>query len=101
MGFYIEQDSKGNRLASDKAAHLLLDGAEECKGTPPWSPDLIVVLDNGGFQAVGWAYSREEYRRFLDPYDTRPKRVMRYPHIRTGIASARAYDNLREDFPNG
>ena len=35
----------------------------------------VILLDNGNFKAAGIAYDEKEYNRFMDPADTRPKRV--------------------------
>lgn len=35
----------------------------------------VVLLDNGNFMTAGVAFNEDEYNRFMDPRDERPKRV--------------------------
>lgn len=78
MGFYINTTSKGVELPrNNKADYLILDGATEVKAV--FQPNLICVVENGQFEAAGYAYSEAEFEVFNDPQDPRPKRWLVHP----------------------
>jgi len=78
MGYYIDKTSKGTILpACDKADYLILDGAKEVKAE--FQPNLVCIVENGFFDAAGYAYSKNEFDQFNDPNDNRPKRWLIYP----------------------
>ena len=76
MGYYIQTKSAYNKVSeicrmvplAFKAKYSVAKQAME-------DPDLgvIVVMDNGLFQAAGFAYSKEEFEAFTMPTDPRPK----------------------------
>lgn len=91
MGFYIEVDS--NR---DKATKIVAGGALAKQENGKWAPfgayaaeivplapasfgdipedkALIVVVDNGLFEAAGYAYDDIEFAEFTNPRDRRPR----------------------------
>ena len=39
----------------------------------PEDKALIVVVDNGHFEAAGYAYCESEFRVFTDPHEKRPR----------------------------
>ena len=73
MGYYINTpDSKG------KAEYIvnvyggeLIPFAPKSYADIPVGKALIVVVDNGLFEAAGWAYSESEFKVFTDPHETR------------------------------
>jgi hypothetical protein len=71
MGYYIPGPP------SDKGPFMMREyGAEPAmllKYPPPPGKALIVVIDNGFFEAAGYAYNKAEYEAFTDPDDGRPK----------------------------
>lgn len=80
MGYYINEDSKGNSLGrtfQDKATNLVLDGAVKTDGQK-FEENLICVVDNGPFAAAGYCYDENEYRVFSHP-DPRPKIWLVHP----------------------
>jgi hypothetical protein len=71
MGYYINQDGKGNNLpVSGKFDALVKSGdAKPAFPTPfseiPSGKALLCVVDNGVFDAVAYAYSESELRYFM------------------------------------
>lgn len=41
---------------------------------------VIVIIDNGSFEAAGYCYDRNEFDTFTDPTDMRPRRYVLMPH---------------------
>lgn len=74
MGFYIEVNHPRH-----KALQLVLDYGGERIPKPerfadiPPEKALIVVLDNGPFEAAGFAYDEREFLAFTNPVDLRRK----------------------------
>lgn len=74
MGYYINTSAnhgKAEIIASELNGEIL-------PGRPTWGAwpadkALIVVVDNGLFEAAGYAYSEQEYEAFTDLEDVRPK----------------------------
>jgi len=78
MGYYINQTSKGVQLPNgDKADYLILYGAKEVKAE--FQPNLICVVENGPFDAAGFAYDEKEFNEFNNYRDGRPKRWLVHP----------------------
>lgn len=81
MGYYIETGSNrgkakfiadnhgGQIIRFDDARRMMNDG----------SHDIIVVMDNGPFEAAGFAYDMEEFKAFTDPNDFRPRQFVALP----------------------
>lgn len=42
---------------------------------------LIVVVDNGPFEAAAYAYTQREFEAFTDPTDFRPKQFVLIPKV--------------------
>ena len=83
MGYYINQNSKGEPLpASGKVKALIDDGAElvERELIGYFQPNLVCVVDNGMFEAAGHAYSEDEMKAFSSPHDDRQKTWLTYDH---------------------
>lgn len=77
MGFYINTTSTGSSLGYDKARALVADGFKSITQPESFSevPDdkgLVCVVDNGMFQAAGYAYDEREFQAFTG-IDDRPK----------------------------
>lgn len=78
MGYYINSTSKGVPLPKcNKADYLILDGAKEVKAE--FQPNLICVVENGFFDAAGYAFNKDEFEVFNDPGDYRSKRWLVHP----------------------
>lgn len=79
MGYYIETprpiykvEYLINTYSAEKidyhlAKVLIKEDAEKA---------IIVVVDNGYFEAAGYAYSEAELDAFMDPSDVRPKTIL-------------------------
>lgn len=77
MGYYIQGpacgkaaficEEHGGMLVSEETASDLID-----------DPDfgVVVIMQNGPFDAAGFAFSRAEFAAFTDPYDRRPKQFV-------------------------
>ncbi len=74
MGYYIQVPNN-----HDKTSQLVLLHGGEVIPQPwhfneiPEDKGLIVVVDNGPFEAAGFAYNEAEFKAFTDLTDTRPK----------------------------
>jgi hypothetical protein len=91
MGYYIEVPSNTGKA---KLIEELHDGTILAR-QPDWNefPDdlaIIVVVDNGLFEAAGYAYSEEEYRAFTRPSDLRPKTFLVMPRDKAEELSGRS-----------
>ena len=77
---YINRTSKGP-IRGNKVKALLDDGADIVgmdNNFPLFEPNMVVVVNNGDFEAAGYAYDEREYNRFCRP-DGRQKTYMIYP----------------------
>lgn len=75
MGVYIQHDSEGKNLPmKGKALALKLDGATVVSGTE-FVPNMICVVENGSFDAAGWAFDEREFEAFHYGEYKRDKRV--------------------------
>lgn len=69
MGYYINNDSKGNHIGTtfySKIENLVEDGAEVIPTPIQWEEDLCCAVDNGIFGAVAYAYDKQEMEVFLN-----------------------------------
>ena len=79
MGRYINQTSDGEPItARRKVRALLVDGAEIIPEPTEWVPNLVCVVDNGMFEAAGYAFDEHEMNVFKAP-DLRKKVWMIHP----------------------
>jgi hypothetical protein len=79
MGRYINQNSRGESLpTTGKAEALLNDGAKRVPCA--WQKNLVCVVENGPFDAAGYAYCESEFKAFNLPSDTRRKTWLVYEH---------------------
>lgn len=75
MGYYIQAPTN-----KQKALHLIVNHGARLVGfddeVPKWSDTeaIICVLDNGPFEAVGYAYSPRELEEFARADMYRPQR---------------------------
>lgn len=71
MGCYVEVENKEQWLKDNSSWNTMVK-------TPKWEEFggdhlPVVLVDNGPFKAAGIAFDKQEYERFTDPYDFRPK----------------------------
>lgn len=79
MGYYINANSKGEKLGYNKAKALIDDGAiiTEAK----FQDNLVCVVDNLIFEAAGYCYSEREFEDFKRD-DGRRKTWLVYEHAK-------------------
>lgn len=75
MGYYIETDS-----STDKANYIAkiyngksVSRAEAAEAMKDPDKGVIVVVDNGYFEAAGFAFNQKEFEAFTRPDDKRYK----------------------------
>lgn len=79
MGYYIQGPASG------KAQYLVEQFAGKIVEQPhffsdvPKGEELVVVVDNGPFEAAAWAFSKREFEEFTDQSDARPKLFVLVP----------------------
>ena len=82
MGNYINQDSQGNILpACGKAKKLVADGALIIPEPKEFKEGLVCVLENGLFDAEGYAFDKKEMEEFKRN-DGRRKTWLYYEHAK-------------------
>ena len=84
MGFYIEQNSKTERLpVCGKAAALIADGAAVCVKPALYGATLVAVVENGHFDSALLVDNHHDFARVMLAVrggDTRPLTWLLYPH---------------------
>jgi hypothetical protein len=77
MGLYINQLADGTYLPStDKAAQLIASGAKVIPAPTKredWQENMVCVVENGIFDAAGYADTPNEMMAFSQPQDHRAK----------------------------
>ena len=75
MGYYIETNSNKNKaeFLIDNHGAIKLAGVAEAKQAMDEGLGVVVVLDNGPFEAAGYAFEPRELAEFSRPDDPRPK----------------------------
>ena len=74
MGFYLQSDGRPKGKAQYFVEHY---GAKILPNVPKWEdvPEaeaVVCIVDNGSFEAAGYAYSKKELDEFADE-DGRPR----------------------------
>lgn len=78
MGKYINKTSTGKGLSAfGKARELIADGAKMVSDES-YQENMICVVENGMFEAAGYAFCEAEYEAFKRP-DGRPKIWLVHP----------------------
>lgn len=78
MGYYIETsklDNKAHDIIAKHGGVLVDQGTARAMVADPETA-VIVVVDNGFFEAAGFAYDEQEFRAFTHPSDQRPKQFL-------------------------
>lgn len=77
MGFYIQTTSPKNKaqflVDNYKCSVINEDVARERVDS---KEGVVVVVDNGPFEAAAFAYDKDELDMFLNPNDNRPKTIV-------------------------
>jgi hypothetical protein len=82
MGLYINETSTGQELpAKGKYDILIADGGQPHDGKD-FVENLVCVVDNGPFEAAGYAYSFAEFQAFRR-FDGRPRKWLTHPQAQT------------------
>ena len=79
MGYYIEiPGSNFNKAATIVREHggELLSESPTSYAAIPVGKALIVVVDNGYFEAAGFCYNECEFRVFASPQEFRPRQYV-------------------------
>lgn len=73
MGYYVQGPTfgKGQYIVNRYSAENVSKPASF--EAIPAGKGLVIVVDNGLFEAAGFAYDSAEFRHFTDPSDPRPK----------------------------
>lgn len=81
MGYYINQDSKGNALKPyGKTAALIADGAKSVSSSEGFQPNLVCIVLNGPFDAAAYVFDEKEFEHFNMAGDKRTKQWVVYEH---------------------
>lgn len=75
MGYYIQGPSKGKAqtiIAEHDAVEITIEEAVEIMDDPDRDQGVICVVDNGPFEAAGYAFDKKEFEVFAQE-DGRPK----------------------------
>jgi hypothetical protein len=75
MGYYIETKGNFGKAATIAAEWdgIVLKYSPRAYSDIPEGKALIVVVDNGMFEAAAFCYDEEEFKYFTDSSDPRPK----------------------------
>lgn len=87
MGKYINKNSKGAYIGTtfeDKFSGLIDDGANPIKHPVKFQENLVILVDNGGYAAVGYMDSEQEFESFNEDLKsgTRAYRWLIYEHAK-------------------
>jgi len=67
MGKYINKNSKGELLPPFNKAKALIDDGAKVVNDNEYLENMICVVENGLFDAAGYAFSENEYKVFKQP----------------------------------
>lgn len=75
MGYYIQTGTAKGKATEIEREHgairVTQDDAQHCIVDPALA--VIVVVDNGPFEAAAFAYNKDEFEAFTLTHDRRPK----------------------------
>ena len=97
MGFYIQAPSnhgKDEFLVQSEGA-IRLSGPAEARQAMTEGFGIVCVMDNGAFEAAGFAFSDEELEAFADPRDSRPKVWLAMDRSRAEVLSGYSESGIR------
>lgn len=67
MGRYINETSKGEPLPRTGKANALINDGAKIVQPNKFQENLICVIENGFFDAAGYAFSENEFKAFKHP----------------------------------
>ena len=97
MGFYIETNTlkgKANIIAQKYKGNIVTQAVAAAAMSEP-DKGVIVVVDNGPFEAAAFAFSKGEFDAFTDKSDMRHKQFVVGP--RKELAEAAKYPRKEEE----
>lgn len=71
MGRYIGGPARKHGELRENGAQPVLQ--PKTFAEVPSGKALIVLVDNGPFDAAGWVFDEREFKEFTDPTDSRPR----------------------------
>jgi hypothetical protein len=80
MGYYINKIEGVDLPAKGKVQVLIDNGAEELNGNINFQENLVCVVENMFFDAVGYVFSQSEFDAFNHPSDDRKKTWLIVPN---------------------
>lgn len=89
MGYYIETDfthGKAEAIA-EKYDGIVYPTPPDYDAIDSRGDGIIVVINNGLFEAAGFAYDKQEFLAFTQPDDLRPKKFVIMDRATAEIAS--------------
>jgi hypothetical protein len=85
MGKYINENSKGQLISgsfSQKINSIIKDGAIKIETPTKFIENLVCVVDNGAFAAIGYAYDQQEMNAFINGTGGRNSQWFIYNHAK-------------------
>ena len=78
MGYYVEVPSSSGKAKqiADIYGGIIVTEKEAREAMTDSSVAVIIVMDNGMFEAAGFAYDMNEFKAFTGPNDYRPKQFV-------------------------
>ena len=79
MGYYVQTSKVFNKAEEIALKHdgiMSHCGPVSSYDAIPKDKALIVVIDNGVFEAAGFCYCPEEFKAFTEPGDNRPRKYV-------------------------
>lgn len=83
MGYYINELPDGTKLPAQGKVTALIEKVGAVLIPPPnsFKEDLVCVVDNGPFEAAGYAFSEDEFKVFAE-IDNRPTKWLIVPNAK-------------------
>jgi len=78
MGYYVQAPSNKGKAEylAENFERSRLATLSEARDAMENGEGVIVVVDNGPFEAAGFCYDVHEFNAFTDPSDSRPKKYV-------------------------
>lgn len=78
MGYYLETDGVHGKAQALALAHQgrIVSEHEAAEAMSDPSRGVVVVVDNGPFEAAAFAFNMREWEEFTRPSDSRPRQFV-------------------------